>query len=513
MIALALLVVGVARPHIVQDVTRDEATIVLAIDTSRSMAATDVKPNRFAAAKAAAEAFLEEVPKEYSVGIVSFSTSANPVLPPTTDRDAGRAALSELRLGSGTAIGTAIERSVELALGQNDDRQLRRHRHRPRRASRRRPRCCCSSDGAQTAGDIRPLPAAQRARRLGVPVSTIALGTGDAVVEVPRPGGLKERVVVAPDIATLRLIAKTTGGTFSEAPSAAKLEAVYRELGTRLARDRKRVEVDVRLRRGRRHPAPARRARSRRSGSGGRCEARARVVARGRGGGRRRSRHTRGTSGRRVQGAAGLPARSRGHGSRSRRPNAAASRPVVWEMRCPLRGYIIAGLDARVSDRSIDVSIRGENGSPVSPGVTTGRAVVFTAHLHGRRAAGDVVPAVRRVHPDVGRRGPRRDGGAATSAFVPAKPIDRRVVREARLRRLRQGRRPVPGRDAPARRRARLSRSAATPSPARRCSARCASAAASRAQAVAAVATVAPSVPQSLAVELQLHALCTRVTR
>jgi len=76
-----------------------------------------------------------------------------------------------------------------------------------------------------------------------VPVSTVALGTGEAVVEVPRPGGLKERVVVAPDVPTLRLIATTTGGTFAEAPSAERLQAVYRELGTRLARDRKRVEV------------------------------------------------------------------------------------------------------------------------------------------------------------------------------------------------------------------------------------------------------------------------------
>jgi Ca-activated chloride channel family protein len=99
------------------------------------------------------------------------------------------------------------------------------------------------SDGAQTAGEVRPLPAAQRARRLGVPVSTVALGTGDAVVEVPRPGGLKERVVVAPDVPTLRLVAGTTGGTFSAAPDATKLESVYRELGTRLAHDRKRVEV------------------------------------------------------------------------------------------------------------------------------------------------------------------------------------------------------------------------------------------------------------------------------
>ena len=71
--ALALLVVGVARPHVVQDVTRDEATIVLAIDTSRSMAATDVQPTRFDAAKQAALAFLDEVPDNYNVGIVSFS--------------------------------------------------------------------------------------------------------------------------------------------------------------------------------------------------------------------------------------------------------------------------------------------------------------------------------------------------------------------------------------------------------------------------------------------------------
>ena len=235
--ALALLVVGVARPHVVRDVTRDEATIVLAIDTSRSMAATDVQPTRFAAAKQAALAFLAEVPDNYNVGIVSFSTSADPVLPPTIDREAARTALSELRLGSGTAIGTAITRSVDLALDQADGQA------KPQPGERSPAAVILLSDGAQTAGDIRPGPAAQRARRLGVPVSTVALGTGNAVVEVPRPGGLKERVVVAPDVQTLRVIAQATGGSFSEAPSAARLESVYRELGTRLARDRKRVEV------------------------------------------------------------------------------------------------------------------------------------------------------------------------------------------------------------------------------------------------------------------------------
>jgi Ca-activated chloride channel family protein len=240
LVALACLVVGIARPHVVRDVTRDEATVVLAIDTSRSMAASDVQPNRFEAAKQAAQAFLDEVPDSYAVGIVAFSTSADPVLPPTTDRDAARVALAELRLGSGTALGNAIIRSVELALGQGESQQPRPA---PQQGEPSPAAVLLLSDGAQTSGDIRPLPAAQRARRFGVPVSTVALGTSEAVVEVPRPGGLKERVTVAPDLQALKLVANTTGGTFSEAPTAARLESVYRELGTRLATDRKRVEV------------------------------------------------------------------------------------------------------------------------------------------------------------------------------------------------------------------------------------------------------------------------------
>ncbi|MCZ7588183.1 MAG: VWA domain-containing protein [Gaiella sp.] len=236
--ALALLVVGIARPHVVRSVTRDEATVVLAIDVSRSMAAQDVQPSRFEAAKRAALVFLDQLPGNYSVGIVSFSTSADPVLPPTTDREAAKTALAELRLGSGTAIGNAIARSVDLALDQRPGRQAE-----PASSQRAPAAVLLLSDGAQTAGTIRPGPAAQRARRLGVPVSTVALGTGNAVVEVPRPGGLSERVTVAPDVSTLRLVARTTGGSFSAAPDAARLESVYRELGTRLARDRKRVEV------------------------------------------------------------------------------------------------------------------------------------------------------------------------------------------------------------------------------------------------------------------------------
>jgi Ca-activated chloride channel family protein len=199
------------------------------------MAANDVTPSRFEAAHAAASAFLDAVPDAYRVGIVSFSTSASTVLSPTTDRDAARVALGELRLGSGTAIGTAIQQSAQLASA--DEQQA------PQAGQRSPSAVLLLSDGAQTAGGATPAEGVREARRLGVPVSTVALGTSEAIVEVPLPGGLKQRVVVAPDVNTLRQIAKETGGTFADAPTAERLESVYRDLGTRLAKDPKRVEV------------------------------------------------------------------------------------------------------------------------------------------------------------------------------------------------------------------------------------------------------------------------------
>lgn len=236
LLALGLLLVGMARPQATISVPRREATVMLALDTSRSMAATDVRPTRFAAALGAAGAFLQEVPRSYAVGIVSFSTQAQVVLRPTTDREQARAALRELRLGAGTAIGDAIARSVEVV--------------RPGAARGAIPSAgavpatvLLLSDGAQTADGVSPAVAATLARRQGITVSTVALGTRDAVVEVPLPGGLKERVAVPPDARTLRAVARRTGGHFFEAPDAARLRRVYAELGSRLGRRRERTEL------------------------------------------------------------------------------------------------------------------------------------------------------------------------------------------------------------------------------------------------------------------------------
>lgn len=233
--AVTALVVGVARPHAVLSVPREEATIVLAIDTSLSMSATDVKPTRLAAATRAIDALLEKAPSSVRVGLVSFSDQSQLILAPTSDRDAARASLREIRLGRGTAIGSALVRALTTV--------------RPPRAGGTPAAdsvpatIVLLSDGAQTGSGPAPVQAARTARQAGVPVSAVALGTSDAVVEVPIEGGLKERVVVAPDREALAAIARAGGGTFYDVTDAAKLEEIYRELGSRMGSAREDREI------------------------------------------------------------------------------------------------------------------------------------------------------------------------------------------------------------------------------------------------------------------------------
>jgi Ca-activated chloride channel homolog len=236
LVALSALIVGVARPRATLSLPGRQATVILTLDTSRSMAATDVKPSRLAAALAAAGAFLDVAPESYSIGIVSFSTRASVVLPPTTDRVAARAALDQIQLGSGTALGDAVDRSVSAA--------------RPGAAAGQAPpksappaTVLLLSDGEQTTGTLQPIPAATQARKLGVPINTIALGTRDAVVDVPLPNGLTEKVTVVPDTKTLQEIARITGGRYAAAPTAERLKQVYRDLGSRIGKKRQEREV------------------------------------------------------------------------------------------------------------------------------------------------------------------------------------------------------------------------------------------------------------------------------
>jgi Ca-activated chloride channel family protein len=224
LLALAGLLAALARPQVSVAVPAEQASIVLAMDHSGSMAATDVSPSRLEATVAAGERFLEEVPERVRVGGVVFDHRAEAVQTPTRDREALRAALREkMRPSGGTATGDALATALAMlqARGGQDGR-------RPPAA------VVLLSDGKSTHGRD-PLPVAERARELGVPVYTVALGTDAGTL----PGG--ERV--PPDVASLRQIAERSGGRAYTAEQAGALRDVYERLGSQVATERRDREV------------------------------------------------------------------------------------------------------------------------------------------------------------------------------------------------------------------------------------------------------------------------------
>jgi Ca-activated chloride channel homolog len=231
--ALAALVVAMARPQDVVAVPRDDATVVLTMDSSASMTATDVPPTRLDAAKAASSSFLDRLPERFRTGLVSFSTIVSVLEEPTEDRDAVRAALERIEGDVGTALGDAIVESVALApdpeeRGQSGDERLFA--------------ILLLSDGANSTGR-EPLEVLDVAREAGVPIYTIAFGTPDGTVEITDDFGVTQTLRVPPDPATLRAIAEQTGGRFFEAPTEADLDAVYREIGSQISYEEEEREL------------------------------------------------------------------------------------------------------------------------------------------------------------------------------------------------------------------------------------------------------------------------------
>jgi Ca-activated chloride channel family protein len=207
-----VLVTGFARPEADVRVPREEATVVVALDLSGSMRATDVSPDRFSVAQEAAEQFIAELPEQYQVGLVSFSTTASLDVPPTTDRAEVQRALASMSPDGGTAIGDAITTSVEASQRAAADGEGE-----PVPA-----RVVLLSDGQNSQGS--PVDAGiQAALGADVPVSTIAYGTD---------GGTLGNLSVPVDRETLAQIADETGGEAYEAASAEELEGVYEDLGS-----------------------------------------------------------------------------------------------------------------------------------------------------------------------------------------------------------------------------------------------------------------------------------------
>jgi len=233
LLGVTLLLVGFARPHAHVTVSRQEATVIMVLDVSGSMAARDVQPSRLAAAKATASRFLDALPKGYRASLVTFSDHAAVAAPPTHDLDQVRAALAKAKSGpQGTALADAVVRAVDVGLTVHG-------------TSNTRPPAIVVllSDGGQTAGRVTPQQAAAKAKKAQIPVSSALVGTPDGIVLQPLKGGFTERIQVPASATILRYIAQQSGGNFVPSLAALNVKASYDALGSRVGHRRKSVEV------------------------------------------------------------------------------------------------------------------------------------------------------------------------------------------------------------------------------------------------------------------------------
>ncbi len=237
---IALLCIAVARPRISLPATSDRATLVLVVDVSVSMNATDVAPTRLEAARSAITSFVDRVPGRIKIGLVAFADDPVVVTTPTTDRQALRDGIASLTPGFGTAIGDAVARGVELVQSSTGETALVAGNTTD--SADTPGAVVLLSDGSQTRGLLEPDEGARVAQRAGVPVYTIALGTLSGTVTVNR-GGSEIVVPVPPDRLTLARIAEATGGSTFEATDAERLGAVYDRIGRVVARTSKPQEV------------------------------------------------------------------------------------------------------------------------------------------------------------------------------------------------------------------------------------------------------------------------------
>ena len=255
LVAITALVIGLARPSMVMAVPRNEATIVLAIDVSRSMLATDVQPTRIAAAQKAANDFVDQLPASFKVGLVVFSTEARIALTPTTDHSQVHDAIDNLTANGGTAMGDAIELSLQAAgVTPSGNGTAQGPAASPAPVSpgasaptgpKEKPLVATVllSDGANSTGQTEPQQAADDAARANVPVYTIALGTADGTVDVQDQFGQTQQINVPPDTDTLAAVAETTGAKFFTAPSAEDLAQIYESLGSKVGYTQQEQEV------------------------------------------------------------------------------------------------------------------------------------------------------------------------------------------------------------------------------------------------------------------------------
>ena len=233
LLSLITLTAAFARPKTQVDVPRERATIVIVIDASLSMEATDVKPNRLAAAKQAAIAFVQSLPDKYNVAVVSLSGNPNILVPPTTAHNTVENAINTITLQESTAIGEGIVTALRAL------EQAPKDRSNPDAIA---PGAIVMlSDGTNTAGRS-PQQAAAEARSAKVPVYTIAYGTENGFVDLDRK---REPVPVDHDL--MREIAELTRGEYFTAATPDQLKKVYENIGSEVGYEKADREVTARF--------------------------------------------------------------------------------------------------------------------------------------------------------------------------------------------------------------------------------------------------------------------------
>jgi len=265
LMALTLMLLAAARPLAVVSLPSDHATIILAIDVSRSMRATDVKPTRMEAAQEAAKAFLQELPKAIRVGIVTFAGTAQVVQPPTLNREDLVAAIDRFQMQRGTAVGSGIVVALQELFPEHDidlsemiygwEQQRGRSLDEPGAGQKPRKEfvpvapgsfesaaIVLLTDGRRTTG-VDTQEAAKMAADRGVRVYSVGLGTVDGEV----PGFEGWSMFLRLDEPSLKAVAFATQGEYYYASNADGLRKVYEKLGTRLQLDKKETEISALL--------------------------------------------------------------------------------------------------------------------------------------------------------------------------------------------------------------------------------------------------------------------------
>ena len=229
LLSLVSLIVAYAMPKDYGYEPRDRATVVVTLDVSISMRATDVEPSRWDAARLAAKEFVQSLPPRFNVAVVAFAGTAQLVAPPTVDRGAVLRAIDALELEPATAIGEGIYaslRALDLVPPDPDNRE-----ELPPAA------IVLLSDGSTNIGRD-STGAAQAAKQEGVPVYTIAYGTESGYVE---ENGRRQRVPV--NHAEMASVARESGGKKFSAESSSQLREVYDAISHAVGYERVYIEV------------------------------------------------------------------------------------------------------------------------------------------------------------------------------------------------------------------------------------------------------------------------------